>query len=81
MSTSPHNHEPFSSTTPSETGISYDLPVDEEKQETGTEPEEDHIVQWDGDNDPLSPRSMSVLRKWLILIVVANGSLLVQVTP
>jgi hypothetical protein len=35
------------------------------------------LVEWDGDNDPLNPRSMSVLKKWAIVAVVATGSLLV----
>jgi hypothetical protein len=51
---------------------------DEEKQESakqvsGTE----FLVQWDGDNDPLNPRSLSPSRKWFIVFVVSMGSLLV----
>lgn len=61
----------------SDTESSRDLPIDKEKQQPSLRPDGDHIVDWDGDNDPLNPRSMSVLRKWLILIVVADGSLLV----
>ncbi|KAH9886328.1 major facilitator superfamily domain-containing protein [Xylariomycetidae sp. FL2044] len=34
-------------------------------------------VQWDGDDDPLSPRSMPLARKWLIVIIVGMGSLCV----
>lgn len=34
-------------------------------------------VAWDGDNDPSCPRSMSIVRKWLVVITVGMGSLCV----
>ncbi|KAI0843772.1 putative bicyclomycin resistance protein [Hypoxylon sp. FL0890] len=37
-------------------------------------------VAWDGDHDPLCPREMSTVRKWLIVITVGLGSLCVTCT-
>lgn len=34
-------------------------------------------VAWDGDDDPLCPRSMSLIRKWMVVITVGLGSLCV----
>jgi hypothetical protein len=56
--------------------------VDEEKQldqpSSSTPPREDEfLVGWDGDKDPLNPRILPLLRKWFIVIVVSLGSLLV----
>jgi hypothetical protein len=34
-------------------------------------------VNWDNDQDPLCPRSMSRLHKWIIVVIVAAGSLCV----
>jgi hypothetical protein len=48
---------------------------DQEKQVQ--EPEASFLVQWDGDNDPLDPRTFSAARKWFYVTVVAVGSLLV----
>lgn len=35
------------------------------------------LVGWDGDNDPLDPRTFSPRRKWFYVIVVSTGSMLV----
>jgi hypothetical protein len=52
--------------------------ADEEKQLDQAPPSEsEFLVQWDGDNDPLNPRSLPLARKWFIVIVVSLGSLLV----
>lgn len=37
------------------------------------------LVDWNGDKDPLNPRSFSPCRKWFYVAVVSQGSLLVQV--
>ncbi|KAI0137548.1 major facilitator superfamily domain-containing protein [Xylariales sp. AK1849] len=34
-------------------------------------------VTWDSDSDPLCPRSMSLLHKWIIVLIVGMGSLCV----
>lgn len=34
-------------------------------------------VAWEGDHDPLCPKSMSIVRKWLVVITVGMGSLCV----
>jgi hypothetical protein len=47
---------------------------DEEKQQDAGQ---SFLVEWDGDNDPLDPRTFSVARKWFYVAVVAVGSLLV----
>ena len=53
---------------------------DEEKQRPTlplAQGDDELLVEWDSDNDPLNPRSLSSARKWLIVLVVAKGSLLV----
>lgn len=47
---------------------------DEEKQQDAGQ---SFLVEWDGDNDPLNPRTFSAARKWFYVAVVAVGSLLV----
>ncbi|OTB04371.1 hypothetical protein M426DRAFT_58765 [Hypoxylon sp. CI-4A] len=37
-------------------------------------------VAWDGDDDPLCPRSMPIVRKWLVVITVGLGSIGVTCT-
>ncbi|KAI6086587.1 MFS general substrate transporter [Hypoxylon rubiginosum] len=37
-------------------------------------------VAFDGDNDPLCPRSTSIIRKWLVVVTVGMGSLCVTCT-
>jgi len=35
------------------------------------------LVEWDdGDNDPLNPRSLPSLRKWLYVLIVSASSML-----
>ncbi|KAF4637041.1 hypothetical protein G7Y89_g1039 [Cudoniella acicularis] len=51
---------------------------DEEKQQQETG--QSFLVGWDGDNDPLDPRTFSAARKWFYVAVVAIGSLLVTAT-
>jgi len=61
--------------------------VDEEKalhaeEEADSQPPEnltraDHDqyeVSFDGDHDPMCPRSMSLARKWIIVVIVCMGS-------
>lgn len=47
---------------------------DEEKQQDAGQ---SFLVEWDGDNDPLDPRTFSAARKCFYVAVVAVGSLLV----
>lgn len=35
------------------------------------------LVEWDGDDDALDPRTFSAARKWFYVAVVSTGSLLV----
>jgi hypothetical protein len=37
--------------------------------------DEAFLVEWDGDDDPLNPRSFSSFRKWLIIFIVSMGTL------
>ena len=65
-------------------------PVDEEKaphavEEADRQPPEtltraDHDqyeVSFNGDQDPMCPRSMPLARKWIIVIIICMGSLCV----
>lgn len=38
-------------------------------------------VRWDGENDPMSPRSISTGRRWVIVLILASSSLCVYVVP
>jgi len=42
-------------------------------------PKEDFEVRWDGDHDPMNPRSMGTARKWIIVIILSASSLCVYV--
>ncbi|KAK6811137.1 hypothetical protein RU639_012986 [Aspergillus parasiticus] len=49
----------------------------------GTLPRADHgpyEVSFDGDQDPMCPRSMSSVRKWVIVLIVCTGTLCVTCT-
>jgi hypothetical protein len=52
---------------------------DTTEEEAGGATEKDPFeVHWDnGDEDPLCPRSMSLARKWLVVIIVSASSLCV----
>lgn len=50
------------------------------KSEQETDPEKDYEVQWDGENDPMNPRTFSKARKWLIVLIVSAGSTCVTCT-
>jgi hypothetical protein len=39
--------------------------------------EQPYLVTWDGDADPLNPRSMSKLRRWIIVLICSASSLCV----
>lgn len=39
--------------------------------------EQPYLVAWDGDMDPLNPRSMSKLRRWAIVLICSASSLCV----
>lgn len=39
--------------------------------------EQPYLVTWDGDADPENPRSMSKLRRWIIVLICAASSLCV----
>jgi hypothetical protein len=55
--------------------------ADEEAGEKDNQPGEaadgdEYVVGWD-ENDPMNPRNMNTLRRWLIVIIVSSGSLCV----
>lgn len=52
---------------------------DDDDQESGELPDGTVECKWDGDNDPMNPRSMSRGRKWLIVLIVSGTSLCVLV--
>lgn len=39
--------------------------------------EQPYLVTWDGDADPENPRSMSMLRRWMIVLICSASSLCV----
>lgn len=46
-------------------------PVDEAHEEGK------FVVGWDGDTDPMNPRNMPKIRKWIIIAIMASGALCV----
>ncbi|KAI9718792.1 MAG: hypothetical protein M1812_003966 [Candelaria pacifica] len=44
------------------------------------DPEKSYEVHWDGDNDPMNPRSTSKSKKWLYVIILSSSSILVTCT-
>ena len=48
--------------------------------EAGRDPEKAFEVDWDGEDDPMNPRSMSRARKWVVVIIVSMSSLCVTCT-
>jgi hypothetical protein len=57
--------------------------MDEEEDEETEETREQKRweVTWDGENDPMSPRSMGKARKWAIVLIMASSALCVYVVP
>ncbi|TRX92787.1 hypothetical protein FHL15_006193 [Xylaria flabelliformis] len=51
-----------------------DLSDKDEKEKNGSDPFE---VSFDGDDDPMCPRSMNIARKWVLVCIVGLGSLCV----
>ncbi|KAH7397428.1 benomyl/methotrexate resistance protein [Pyrenochaeta sp. MPI-SDFR-AT-0127] len=51
------------------------------KSKSGVVTEEPYLVSWDGDADPLNPRSMTKLRRWAIVLICAASSLCVYLGP
>lgn len=73
------------SRTRSNNGYGCDEPEADEHSggdmEAGAAEKDQFEVKWDGgDSDPLSPRSMSFFRKWVVVIVVSMSSLCVTCT-
>lgn len=52
-----------------------DYPVDVERP--ATDDTKEIIVTWDGDDDPMSPKSMGLPRKWAIVLILSASSLCV----
>ncbi|KAF2117270.1 benomyl/methotrexate resistance protein [Lophiotrema nucula] len=42
---------------------------------------ERYLVTWEGDADPMNPRSMTTLRRWVIVLILASSSVCVQLIP
>lgn len=45
-----------------------------QSEEYDQKPKTEYEVNWDGENDPMNPRSMSKARKWLIVWIVSFSS-------
>ena len=52
----------------------HDDEDDSNDAEKGQDPNKQFEVRFDGDSDPMNPRSFSKFRKWTIVIVVSAGS-------
>lgn len=50
---------------------------EQDERPTDGSGDDEFLVQWDGDADPLNPRSMSKLRRWLIVLIMCSSSLCV----
>lgn len=48
--------------------------------ENGTPEKDPWEVHWDGDDDPLNPRSMNAAKKWVVVLIVSASSLCVTCT-
>lgn len=49
----------------------------EEPHETEADPEKEFEVRWDGEDDPMNPKSMHKARKWAIVLICAASALCV----
>lgn len=59
-------------------GVSHEQNHDEKNLEAGQPEKDPYEVGWDGgDADPWHPRSFNKARKWVIVFIVAAGSLTV----
>ena len=51
---------------------------DDDRRRDGDTAPREFVVTWEGgDSDPMNPRSMSKLRRWLIVLIVSSSSLCV----
>ncbi|KAK2762839.1 hypothetical protein FQN54_001014 [Arachnomyces sp. PD_36] len=64
----------------SHTGADDEESIERSQQGTSPEQEPQFLVKWDDENDPLNPRNMSLLRRWIIVAVVSIGSACVTCT-
>ncbi|OAT00438.1 MFS multidrug transporter, variant 2 [Blastomyces dermatitidis ER-3] len=53
---------------------------DEKAEEVSAAPGMEYIVKWDGPTDPSNPRNMRLGRKWVVVLVLAVGSVCVTCT-
>lgn len=55
-----------------------DTPVGQDVESQGAAEKDPFEVGWDnGENDPANPRSMTMARKWLVVLIVSASSLCV----
>lgn len=71
-----HVGTPTSTSSPSSVGVGG---FPGEKEGSVADPSQEIIVDWDGDDDPMNPRSMKHGRKWLVVLIVSASSLCVYV--
>lgn len=58
----------------SRTGADDEGDIERSEQAAGPGQEPEFLVKWDDDNDPMDPRNMGLLRRWLIVAVISMGS-------
>ena len=54
--------------------LPHEKPEPDQESNSQNDGEEAFLVSFDGEDDPMSPRSMTKFRKWLIVIIVSLSS-------
>ena len=55
-------------------GFRYFGDDERHEEDYDRKPKEEYEVHWDGENDPMHPRSMGKARKWLVVWIVSFSS-------
>ena len=61
-------------TRPADQHVVLELNESQAPLEEKTDPRKQFEVTWDGEDDPMNPRTMSKARKWLIVAILATSS-------
>ncbi|KAF2745323.1 benomyl/methotrexate resistance protein [Sporormia fimetaria CBS 119925] len=72
-----HSHRSYAASD----GYIYFAEEEERPNISSGDTEDRFLVAWEGVTDPENPRSMSKLRRWLIVLIVSSSSLCVQMMP
>lgn len=61
-------------------GVSFQSAASELEDNRAGAFDDAYRVGWDGENDPMSPRSMSTTRKWMMVLIVCMATVCVYVS-